>query len=185
MLLWHFPPNTDSLWHQHQVIQSECGLNQNGWDTNLAINATHAILWKFISQGNVSFRSLLPFKVGNGLYTKFWENTWVRDVPFLQAFLCLSDFIFGKKWAFPLNLDSRAVSFGPVLRFWTEQRCNDFMPMCCIFCTLGTLAWSETFVFSGVLLCLLICYGKELCLWLLSGAIFPVVWQCLSDVQRD
>ena len=81
---WRFPLETTSLWHR--VIRSKYGVQQNGWDANIGIGATHASPWKFISQVYHSFSSLLSLRVGDGTRIRFWEDLWIGESSFLELF---------------------------------------------------------------------------------------------------
>lgn len=61
-------------------------LNQNEWNANLAVTATLASLWKFISQCHDSIVPFLSLKLGDGSRIRFLEDLWVGRISFKEAF---------------------------------------------------------------------------------------------------
>jgi hypothetical protein len=74
----------DSLWHR--VIRSKYGYQENGWDSNLVVRGLSRSPWKDISAGLSEFSKCSQFIVGDGKRVKFWEDIWVGDRSFSDAF---------------------------------------------------------------------------------------------------
>ena len=63
-LLWRYPRESTTLWHQ--VIRSIYGTHSNGWDANTIVRWSHRCPWKAIEQVFQDFSKYTRFVVEDG-----------------------------------------------------------------------------------------------------------------------
>ena len=86
-LLWRYPRESTTLWHQ--VILSIYGTHSNGWDANTIVRWSHCCPWKAIEQVFQDFSKYTRFVVGDGERIRFWEDLWWGDQPLRSHYLRL------------------------------------------------------------------------------------------------
>lgn len=74
---WRFHKERRSLWAR--VIENKYGMQDNGWDADLASHTTFRSPWKFISSMYPMFLQSVKVQLGCGNLVRFWEDIWVGN----------------------------------------------------------------------------------------------------------
>ena len=82
--LWRCASKTESLWRR--VVDCKYGSQRRGWCSNEGREPYGVSLWKYIRSGLDYFSQYLTYKVGDGTWTQFWQDSWCGDQPLRDRF---------------------------------------------------------------------------------------------------